>query len=1081
MYFDGKVKSRVVSSNINKKDTKREDLVDNIRKQREIRNLDKKRLTASNLILNSYRCYLQRKHSYFNVAKTFTQQIEQIKVLRELFRSQNKSFNVPIQQLVYLCRSLTYIYDFSMDVSNIQFLAVLLMESINNNSNNYEFNILYYCVSQSQTFIITLSKIIIIFLDITMEIPSTFPNHIYSHVISALLFEENDISDFKAHEVSQSLTTYLFKFSYKMLNILIQSNTVETNPISKCIFKILSIHIHICCASSNIKHVDKEFFLIPNILKFHILKDTNVNFRDVLLESCNLMLNDQMIKLPECNLKSLYFGRSSIKQKILKPIDSYVPRNYQDSFSLSQNLVVSNIIDILQSIATSNPTMILSLKFYECVAKFIRKFPLSYYHQFDSSITNIDRVTNISNIHDIKTMDTLIDHLKQDLSHNTLPIQVPFQDLLIHLTSKSFILKSYDNLKHDFLSSHSHESLSILYTNEVYYKTLTSFTSINKKSNQFTNIEQSILNVLAFSDNGLFCKRLWSFICLFGDLNQLSSLFDIDVYSNHSLRCQLVMSFSLLCIVYRHRLSAMDDDEFFNDHHNFSLESLNGIILVLKRLLKAKYWDITNFTNSIKTINSEGISLIELEDLINTSVITKLFNDLYLRQERRKFLEDEAWHWPNIDIHNFELDNHVNPNDDIIFPFKHEYCKYTLSMIPQVIPFKLRLTIFRDLLKFDHNGLNSNHFHIQQRRVLELRVRRGNLIEDTFVSLSNRSFSRHELKQKMYVEFISETGLDEAGIDGGGLFKDFIDNFSKEAFNPTYGIFSLTSQQLLSPNPNSHIVDSNHLQFFYIFGLILGKAVYEGILSEPQFSSSFINILLGRANQLDDLYLYDEQLYKSLMNLKKSSESGENISNLDMTFVVDRQEFGIVTSDELIPGGANIKVTNENLRNFIHQLAHYKLNKEIKQQSIAFLQGFRMLIHAEWIRLFNPIELQMIISGERKMIDIQEFRKHVTYFGYHDSQPFIQWFWEVISEMTLSDQGMFLKFVTSCPRPPLGGFQLLHPKFCIQEISFDIENPRLPSSATCMNLLKLPRYKSKEQLREKLLYAISSNSGFELS
>ena len=45
----------------------------------------------------------------------------------------------------------------------------------------------------------------------------------------------------------------------------------------------------------------------------------------------------------------------------------------------------------------------------------------------------------------------------------------------------------------------------------------------------------------------------------------------------------------------------------------------------------------------------------------------------------------------------------------------------------------------------------------------------------------------------------------------------------------------------------------------------------------------------------------------------------------------------------------------------------------------------------------------------------------------------------------------------------------------------DAAAPRLPSAATCMNLLKLPRYWDAAQLRDKLLHAIGSNSGFELS
>ena len=40
---------------------------------------------------------------------------------------------------------------------------------------------------------------------------------------------------------------------------------------------------------------------------------------------------------------------------------------------------------------------------------------------------------------------------------------------------------------------------------------------------------------------------------------------------------------------------------------------------------------------------------------------------------------------------------------------------------------------------------------------------------------------------------------------------------------------------------------------------------------------------------------------------------------------------------------------------------------------------------------------------------------------------------------------------------------------------------RLPTSSTCFNLLKLPNYQKKSTLREKLRYAITSNTGFELS
>jgi hypothetical protein len=43
----------------------------------------------------------------------------------------------------------------------------------------------------------------------------------------------------------------------------------------------------------------------------------------------------------------------------------------------------------------------------------------------------------------------------------------------------------------------------------------------------------------------------------------------------------------------------------------------------------------------------------------------------------------------------------------------------------------------------------------------------------------------------------------------------------------------------------------------------------------------------------------------------------------------------------------------------------------------------------------------------------------------------------------------------------------------------DVE--RLPSASTCYNMLKLPNYRRASTLREKLLYAIGSGAGFELS
>ena len=70
-----------------------------------------------------------------------------------------------------------------------------------------------------------------------------------------------------------------------------------------------------------------------------------------------------------------------------------------------------------------------------------------------------------------------------------------------------------------------------------------------------------------------------------------------------------------------------------------------------------------------------------------------------------------------------------------------------------------------------------------------------------------------------------------------------------------------------------------------------------------------------------------------------------------------------------------------------------------------------------------------------------------------------------------SEVGVFNVFTTS--------LQELDPPFCIQNVGAELE--RLPTASTCMNLLKLPDFKEPQMLKTKLLYAVESEAGFELS
>jgi len=257
--------------------------------------------------------------------------------------------------------------------------------------------------------------------------------------------------------------------------------------------------------------------------------------------------------------------------------------------------------------------------------------------------------------------------------------------------------------------------------------------------------------------------------------------------------------------------------------------------------------------------------------------------------------------------------------------------------------------------------------------------------------------------------------------------------------------------------------------------------LYEGILVELPLASFFLSKLLGKFNYVNDLVSLDPQLHKNLMYLKTFDG---NVEDLSLTFSVVDNTFGEAVVRELIPGGKDIAVTNDNRIRYIYLIAHYRLNQQIKIQCDAFLRGFSDMIKPEWIQMFSPHELQFLISGAPGGIDMQDFRANVNYSGgYSDHHPVIELFWEAVSSFTPAQQRDLLKFTTSCSRPPLLGFAYLYPRFCIHVSRGDTtdQDAYLPTASTCMNLLKLPAYSSKKILKEKLLYAISSGAGFDLS
>ncbi|GJR37050.1 E3 ubiquitin protein ligase UPL6 [Tanacetum coccineum] len=574
---------------------------------------------------------------------------------------------------------------------------------------------------------------------------------------------------------------------------------------------------------------------------------------------------------------------------------------------------------------------------------------------------------------------------------------------------------------------------------------------------------ERIMTVLAYRTE--LVSVLWNFMKRCHEnqnwscLSTVSSYLPVDAFG-------WLLPLAVFCPVYKHMLMIVDNEEFYEQEKPLSLNDIRLLIVILRQALWQILWlnpvPPMKFTTNTLSLKKYRVEFIQYRVSV---VASELLSQLQDWNNRRQFAHPSNFHADGV-------------NDNFISQAMVENTRAydILKQAPFLVPFTSRVKIFTSQLAAikdrpgSHSLFNRSSF----------KIRRDRILEDAFNQLS--TLPEEDLRGVIRVAYVNEYGVEEAGIDGGGIFKDFMENITRAAFDMQYGLFKETIDHLLYPNPGSGMIHEQHLQFFQFLGIILGKAMFEGILVDIPFATFFLSKLKQKHNYLNDLPSLDPELYRHLIFLKRYEG---DLSELELYFVIVNNEYGEQTAEELIPGGKDMRVVNDNVITFIHLVANHRLNTQIRQQSSHFLRGFQQLIQKDWIDMFNEHELQLLISGSVDNFDVDDLRSNTNYAGgYHREHYVIDMFWEILKNFSLEDQHKFLKFVTGCSRGPLLGFKYLEPLFCIQRAAGSASEEaldRLPTSATCMNLLKLPPYRSKEQMERKLLYAINAEAGFDLS
>ncbi|XP_067905306.1 NEDD4-like E3 ubiquitin-protein ligase WWP2 isoform X2 [Heterodontus francisci] len=353
---------------------------------------------------------------------------------------------------------------------------------------------------------------------------------------------------------------------------------------------------------------------------------------------------------------------------------------------------------------------------------------------------------------------------------------------------------------------------------------------------------------------------------------------------------------------------------------------------------------------------------------------------------------------------------------------------------------------------------------------VKISVSRQTLFEDSFQQIMN--MKPYDLRRRLYIIMRGEEGLDY-----GGIAREWFFLLSHEVLNPMYCLFEYAGKNnyCLQINPASSI-NPDHLTYFRFIGRFIAMALYHGKFIDTGFTLPFYKRMLNKKPTMKDLESIDPEFYNSLLWIK---ENNVEECGLELYFAQDMEILGKVTTHELKKDGENIMVIEENKEEYMRLLTDWRFTRGVEEQTKAFLDGFNEVVPLEWLRYFDEKELELMLCGMQE-IDLTDWQKNTIYRHYTKNSKPIQWFWQVVKEMDNEKRIRLLQFVTGTCRLPVGGFTELigsngPQKFCIDKVGKDTW---LPRSHTCFNRLDLPPYKSYDQLKEKLLYAIEETEGF---
>eukprot|EP00210_Caulerpa_lentillifera_P003510 g3349.t1 len=284
------------------------------------------------------------------------------------------------------------------------------------------------------------------------------------------------------------------------------------------------------------------------------------------------------------------------------------------------------------------------------------------------------------------------------------------------------------------------------------------------------------------------------------------------------------------------------------------------------------------------------------------------------------------------------------------------------------------------------------------------------------------------------------------------------------------------------------------VRLFGFMGKTIARALIDGRLMDLNINPLFFRILRNEQVDLYDIQSIDSHLGSSLEQFQEAldtqqQEGGVRIDGASLEDIC--LPFTLPGYDDYPLSGLLLKSETEfvhdgNLQSYINSVVNGTLQAGIDAQMKAFKDGFQSVLPLEMLEIFYDDELDLLLRGSQGCWTIEELSESVHFsHGYSPLCDQARWFLEILSELDDQQRRSFLQFLTGSPRLPPGGIGALSPKLTVVQRLNNSEGSSendLPSVATCVNFLKLPKYGSKQVMKDRLIIAFNEGQyAFDLS